>query len=594
MHAIHHLASSGEMVCNQVLIGTQRRFSDKIAEEIMSSAVWVRTETNFRAVKVTINADKDIDDLCRLLKDTTLSIELRDVGATHFGVRSPDSLSELSRDMAIRDIPVTTADRPLTVVTNGNEAVVSVSESMTTPSHQNAASSIANSPFPLQGFASLPSSFRFDATEGSAVRSVLCPTDSDITNVSEDMPLAGEFLDMVPRGEGESFGVNIIFSTSNSLFGTIANGITTLKELGADIGLATTQSQCDHLMMVGDSKIYGSIELKGGEFSPLQGNRQSAVYGSHFAMSLLKRGVSRERVIVPSYTYTGMQIQFGATLVLEPSLPVFWSTSKVLDMGDANERLLAVAYIRKAISWVDELSSFTALKAIPLVNMRFDSSLYHIKKITDLVARRGFQLFSVSLNFDISQGIEHWGRVLNLLYADPQIRPHVAFPLAIRSPNTSDGEREYIIIYNNLKREGYCTGCPDRMKDNELFEAFVKELRRIVDLVHLAGVIHCDLYLSNVMWRKNDADERVDIVIIDWDCAHCLIEGKFYPKILQALKDHIPTRTAQFGITFDLRYLDVLGMEYDESDSESWTDLASGVKEKIDNAFFGLFCQLPV
>ena len=265
---------------------------DKIAEEIMSSAVWIRTETNFRAVKVTINADKDIDDLCRLLKDTTLSIELRDVGATHFGVRSPDSLSELSRDMAIRDIPVTTADRPLTVVTNGNEAVVSVSESMTTPSHQNAASSIANSPFPLQGFASLPSSFRFDATEGSAVRSVLCPTDSDITNVSEDMPLAGEFLDMVPRGEGESFGVNIIFSTSNSLFGTIANGITTLKELGADIGLATTQSQCDHLMMVGDSKIYGSIELKGGEFSPLQGNRQSAVYGSHFAMSLLKRGVS--------------------------------------------------------------------------------------------------------------------------------------------------------------------------------------------------------------------------------------------------------------------------------------------------------------
>ena len=48
---------------------------------------------------------------------------------------------------------------------------------------------------------------------------MLCPTYSDITNVSEDMPLAGEFLDMVPRGDGESFGVNIIFGMGSIAIG---------------------------------------------------------------------------------------------------------------------------------------------------------------------------------------------------------------------------------------------------------------------------------------------------------------------------------------------------------------------------------------
>ena len=31
------------------------------------------------------------------------------------------------------------------------------------------------------------------------------------------------------------------------------------------------------------------------------------------------------------------------------------------------------------------------------------------------------------------------------------------------------------------------------------------------------------------------------IIIIDWDCAHHLIEGRFYTKVVQALEEHIPT-----------------------------------------------------
>jgi serine/threonine protein kinase len=118
----------------------------------------------------------------------------------------------------------------------------------------------------------------------------------------------------------------------------------------------------------------------------------------------------------------------------------------------------------------------------------------------------------------------------------------------------------------------------------------------VVDLVHKAGVIHCDLYPSNIMWRRRrlstvggNPDELVDIVIIDWDCAHCLIEGRFHPKVKDALQSHKPTCDAEFGTAFDDRFVRVLDREYIASEDAGWADLASGVKELIDSAFYHFF-----
>ena len=92
------------------------------------------------------------------------------------------------------------------------------------------------------------------------------------------------------------------------------------------------------------------------------------------------------------------------------------------------------------------------------------------------------------------------------------------------------------------------------------------------------------------MWRKSaGSTELVDIVIIDWDCAHCIIEGRFHPMLWEALQNHRPNRGAEFGTSFDNRYVNVLYREYDESECEHWTDLASGIKTRIDTAFYALF-----
>lgn len=107
---------------------------------------------------------------------------------------------------------------------------------------------------------------------------------------------------------------------------------------------------------------------------------------------------------MPSCTFTGTLIQFGATVVLQPSLTVYLSTSKFLDISDSCERRLAIAYVQKADIWIDILHSgiFTAPEKCVTV-MQLDESAYCIQRITDVVSQRGFQLFSEEGDTDVSQ-----------------------------------------------------------------------------------------------------------------------------------------------------------------------------------------------
>ena len=41
-----------------------------------------------------------------------------------------------------------------------------------------------------------------------------------------------------------------------------------------------------------------------------------------------------------------------------------------------------------------------------------------------------------------------------------------------------------------------------------------------------AGVVHLDLYLSNIMWKELESGE-IELKIIDWDAAHFITESLF-------------------------------------------------------------------
>jgi len=71
-----------------------------------------------------------------------------------------------------------------------------------------------------------------------------------------------------------------------------------------------------------------------------------------------------------------------------------------------------------------------------------------------------------------------------------------------------------------------------------------------------------------------------------------LAEGAFYPRIANALMQHMPTRSALFHVQHDLRYIEVLEAPRNDSETDDplWEALASNKKAAVDRAFYKLFC----
>ena len=141
--------------------------------------------------------------------------------------------------------------------------------------------------------------------------------------------------------------------------------------------------------------------------------------------------------------------------------------------------------------------------------------------------------------------------------------------------------------YRDLAALGFRTGTPERARYPELYAAFVSELKRCVALVHKAGVIHVDLYASNIMWNQQASENSVQIKIVDWDVSHCLEEGDFAPtiKALLAKRVYAGEIVVPFGKSHDLNYVSVYEMPMEERHVSEWEALASGDKSRIDAAF---------
>jgi hypothetical protein len=147
------------------------------------------------------------------------------------------------------------------------------------------------------------------------------------------------------------------------------------------------------------------------------------------------------------------------------------------------------------------------------------------------------------------------------------------------------------LVFPNLAKDGFQTGCPNRVDDPTCFDQFKAKLKRVVSLMHLAGVIHCDLYLSNVMWRLNPASGEMEIKLIAFDISHQLCEGDFAPHVRSCLENHyadlnLPDHVdLKFGTEHDLCFLSVLDVPVDDGSKHLWIDLSSNDVGRINSAF---------
>jgi hypothetical protein len=121
------------------------------------------------------------------------------------------------------------------------------------------------------------------------------------------------------------------------------------------------------------------------------------------------------------------------------------------------------------------------------------------------------------------------------LYASPELGLQHMFEVLARFHNTSaqacvalpitvmtrvESAHRGFIVFPHLSREGYRLGMPAALLQRV---ALVEAIRVAVRLIHAAGVVHVDLYFSNIMW-KIDAEGNMLVKVIDWDTVHAVGE----------------------------------------------------------------------
>jgi hypothetical protein len=293
---------------------------------------------------------------------------------------------------------------------------------------------------------------------------------------------------------------------------------------------------------------------------------------------------------------------FGATFLLDSTFPTYIPLSKVLDLTDDMDRRIATAYVRKSLEHCrrfDELTPSCIPKSVDQIGL--NSEFYYSKILTPAVIDRGLGLFG-----ELRVGLDHMIRCLNRLYANAECRHVAEYPLSVRTPDSQDSSHTagrrmpdscyFQLIYRDLTRLGFRMGTPNRIIQPLLYDEFVLELKRMVRLVHAAGVVHSDLYASNIMWQEKD--QRVELKIIDWDVAHCLDERCFSPQVESILRDRLQyskikgNEVVPLSEEHDLTYVRVYEMEVTEANTRLWQELASGSKSQVDAAFQNLMTEM--
>ena len=452
------------------------------------------------------------------------------------------------------------------------------------------------------GFGYLPLSCQFDPTYqwDNSLSSRFIPDRTEI-EIARPIFICGEGPGLQCIAEGASFGtmhaLAQAYDAKDMAIGRIkfvSNERSTFTKHKLSLGIASSGTYHDIDIRLPDNILVAICEGKGSDLSILQPAAQAATESTNLCLGLYNRGVPREHCIIPVIAYNGLSICFGATILLNDTFPTFVPTSRILSLLDEAESQVASAYIHKILKHAHLVSTLPRMPPEhQATQMELNCSDYFLKHITQAVFDRGFGLFTDSLTkTEIQNGVSHMIRCLNRIYNSPA-RCVAEYPISIRTPDILDdwadtsGTSDYILVFTDLTKRGFSVGVPNRVANPGLYAAFLVELVRAVTAVHDAGVIHVDLYASNIMW-KEERDGSVCVKIIDWDTAHSLLEGAFATRVAEKLKEG-PCRTVPeaFGVDYDMHYLKIYQQDV-EDNAELWVRLSSGNKQIIDSAFFEL------
>jgi len=339
-------------------------------------------------------------------------------------------------------------------------------------------------------------------------------------------------------------------------------------------------------------------ELKRPVFSPVEAIQQVSRYACAAAVGLCQGGVDHMNVLVPMIICIGHLELHGAAFMAAPSFPVAVLTSGLLNLMSKEGAAAAHLHRLKAMQQV-KLSRQLVVNAAS----RGASTSAGSSEVGVCVPRRtawhrpSFALSTLWPKFGCAttarkvssdELLHHLTLVFQALYGGPATR-FVCFPVCyaqgILVPGAS-GAGLSALLFPNLEAQEYKIGLPG---DLSTAKKYVVAVREAMLAVHEAGVIHGDLYISNIMWRSPSAD-AVEVKFIDWDTAFFAQDG--VPADLAEIWMHKPKWRSYKGPSqpvdersavclLDSFMLDTLGYFCDD-DPQLWQIWQRAADDKMD------------
>jgi hypothetical protein len=297
-----------------------------------------------------------------------------------------------------------------------------------------------------------------------------------------------------------------------------------LCKVNAEEGPASSNSAPDILCLFeNDSEKFGLsvIELKDTTVSPLEQIGQAYASGCNIILSHRALGIKSEFCAVPLAFTNGNLYQFGWVTLLEPSVPVLHITTGILDAStDLDQVAFHLTVLKKFIKRNSDMlrTCLSSTQITATRPIRLSTELYHQKLHSDIFYRYDERR--------IQQSFHYMWTIFEALKTVPEVVKPLGYAAICPRPSSN----LHVLIFPKLQ-DCYSMGVPLEEDD---FKNYLKELKRVLGLIHSCNVIHMDLYPSNILWTKGP--DGIKIRIVDWDVA-TFDKDDFSPEILNRLRN---------------------------------------------------------
>lgn len=274
-------------------------------------------------------------------------------------------------------------------------------------------------------------------------------------------------------------------------------------------------------------RVLAVYEFKAPGVAPGVAFQQAAKYACAAAAGLCQGGVIYDEEVVPLMVSTGLLELHGAAYMVDRLLPSSIETSPTLDLTSERGVAATHLYRMKAAEKVKRSASLVcdALDSSALVELRRQLFPGDGGEPAVPVFLPGFTENAIWLKWGavsspaprgLDAQLAHLYRAFRALYAS-DASPFVCFPFcyAARIKSATAGPSGVAaMLFPNLKSAGYRSSLPDTIQHARMY---VAAIAAATSAIHAAGLIHGDLYVTNIMWRLCSDGHDVKVKVIERD-----------------------------------------------------------------------------